>query len=179
MISLAQAAETATDAAMHAPFYTSTSFWTAMAFVIFVAGFGKKIAVIVAGMLDERGTRIKNEIEEVTRLRAEAQDLLVEYQKKQRDAETEAKAIVEYAREEAARIAAEAKEALSAGLERREQLAEERIKQAETKAMDQVRALAVDVAIEATRSILADSLSDTKADKLVDDSIKDLSGKLH
>ena len=173
------AAYAATETAAHAPFYASTSFWTAMAFVIFVAAFGKKIAVIVACMLDERAARIKSEIDEAIELREQAQTLLAEYQKKQRDAEAEAKAIIDHAREEAARIAREAEDALSAGLARREQLAEERIAQAEAKAIAEVRSQAVDVAIEATRGLLADKLSEPKADALVDNAIKDLSGKLH
>ena len=175
MISVAYAAE----GAANAPFYVSTSFWTAMAFVIFFGAFGKKIAVIIAGMLDERAARIKSEIEEATQLREEAQELLAEYQKKQRAAQDEATAIIEHAKDEAARIAVEAKAALDAGLTRREQMAEDRIHQAGVKAIEEVRALAVDIAIEATRDLLAEKLSGAKADTLVDAAIKELPGKLH
>ena len=178
MISAAYAAtETAGHAA--AAFYTSTSFWTAMAFVIFVVGFGKKIATIIADMLDERAVRIKGEIEEANQLREEAQGLLAEYQKRQRSAQTEAEAIIQHARNEAARIAAEAEQTLEASLTRREQMVEDRINQASAKAMDEVRSLAVDVAVEATRNLLAEKLSNAKADALVDSAIKDLPGKLH
>jgi len=162
-----------------APFYTDTSFLTAMVFVAFFAFFGKKMWTIVTGMLDERGEKIRTELDEAAKLREEAQDLLATYQKKQRDAQEEAKAIVEHAREEAGRIAKDAEAQLEAGLARREQLAMDRIAQAETKAMDEVRATAVDVAIEATATLLAEKISDAKADKLVDDAIKGLSEKLH
>ena len=174
MISVAHAASAA-----GAPFYADTSFWTAMAFVIFFAFFGKKMWVIITGMLDERAERIRTELDEAAKLREEAQDLLAAYQKKQRDAQDEAKAIVEHAREEAKRIATEAEAGLEAGLKRREQLAMDRIAQAETKALDEVRTMAVDVAVEATRTLLAEKVSDAQGDKLVDDAIKGLAGKLH
>ena len=68
---------------------------------------------------------------------------------------------------------------LKASLERREKLAMDRIQMAEQQAVDQVRARAVDVAIAATRQVLADSLSASKANALIDDAINQLPDRLH
>ena len=176
MITIANAA---TEAGHAEAFYLSATFWSAVAFVLLFALIGKKIYAAVTGTLDARADKIREELDEAAKLREEAQELLATYQKKQRDAQKEADAIVDHAREEAQRIAREAAASLDAGLKRREQLAMDRITQAETKAMDEVRALAVDIAVEATRTLLAENVSDAKSDALVDQAIKDLPGKLH
>lgn len=68
---------------------------------------------------------------------------------------------------------------LEKAVEQREQMAMERIAQAEAKAVAEVRGEAVDVALEATRHLLAEKLTGRKADALVDDAIKDLPERLH
>ena len=55
----------------------------------------------------------------------------------------------------------------------------DRIAQAEQSAVDEVRALAVDVAISATRQLLAEQAGSEKGDRLIDDAIKNLGDKLH
>jgi len=62
---------------------------------------------------------------------------------------------------------------------RREQLAIDRISHAETAATDDIRRMAADVAIEATRTLLSDEMKGERADKLIDGAIKDLPSKLH
>src|SRR5213075_2450000 len=84
--------------------------WVAVAFVIFIGlliylGVHKKIIEA----LDHRSARIKAELDEARRLRDEAGKLLAEYQRKQREAEQEAEAIVADAKAEAGRVAAEAR----------------------------------------------------------------------
>ena len=68
---------------------------------------------------------------------------------------------------------------LEASLKRREKQAMDRIAQAEQSAVDEVRALAVDVAISATRQLLAEQAGSEKGDRLIDDAIKNLGDKLH
>ena len=58
-------------------------------------------------------------------------------------------------RQEAERIAAQSARDLATGARRRQLLAEERIAQAESKAVDEIRAIAVDVAIAAARDVIA------------------------
>jgi F-type H+-transporting ATPase subunit b len=84
--------------------------WVAVAFVIFLGVLlyvGVHNKVIAA--LDQRGARIKSELDEARRLRDEAQALLTEYQRKQGEAEREAEAIIAEAKAEAERVAAEAR----------------------------------------------------------------------
>ena len=160
-------------------FWMSPEFWVLVAFVLLIALAGRKVVRTITTGLDSRAETIRTRVEEAEKLRDEAQELLASYQRKQHDATKEAKEIVERAREEAARLAERAADDLERSLKRREQLAMDRIAQAETSAVDQVRSLAVDVALEATRRVLTDNLPEDKADGLVDAAIKDLPEKLH
>ncbi len=172
-------AHAASEAAQEASFFADPTFWVAVAFFLFFAIFGKMLFGFANTKLDERAQRISDEIEEVTRLREEAQDLLASYEKRQHEALKEAENIVAAAKDEAARLSQEAAEQLEASLKRSEQLATERIAQAEAQALAEVKSLAVDIAMDATKRILAKEVSEEKADAMVDDAIKNLDGKLH
>ncbi len=175
-ISQALAAETTTHAT---PFYASTSFLVAIAFVLFFVFFGKKIFIAVGSMLDDRSDAIKSELDEATRLREEAQDMLADYERKQHEALAEAENIVAAARNEAERLGAEAAKQLEASLKRSEQMAKDRIAQAEATALQEVRAVAVDVALEATAKILEKDVSGAKAKDIINGSIGELGKKLN
>jgi F-type H+-transporting ATPase subunit b len=154
-------------------------FWVALAFIIFVAIAFKPARKAILSMLDDRAERIRGELEEAQRLREEAQSLLAGYQRRQRDALKEAEAIVAHAREEAERLRASAAAELESSMRRREAQAMDKIAQAETAAVQEVRNLTVDIAISASGQILAQRLDDGQSARLVDEAIKDLPKHLH
>ena len=176
-ISQALAAETAAGNAE--PFYASTSFIVTVAFILFFVFFGKKIFIAVGSMLDDRSDAIKSELDEATRLREEAQDMLADYERKQHEALAEAENIVAAARNEAERLGDEAAKQLESSLKRSEQMAKDRIAQAEAQALQEVRSVAVDVALEATAKILTKDVSGAKAKELINGSIGELGKKLN
>lgn len=153
-------------------------FWVLLAVLLFAAIVWKPARRFIIGTLDQRAMRIEGELEEARRLREEAEQLLAQYQKKQREAAAEAQAIVAHAREEAERIAAQAARDLEQSLERRQRLAEERIAQAESKAMAEIRAAAVDVAIEAARQIIVSELDERRGAAMLDTAIASLPQRL-
>jgi F-type H+-transporting ATPase subunit b len=154
-------------------------FWVAVAFVIAVSIMLWKGSASVAAMLDGRAAKIREDLAEAARLHDEAKKTLAEYQRRQREALDEAKQIAVRAKEEAEQLAAEAAQELEIALKRREQLAHERIAQAETAALAEVRGVAVDVAIAATRQLILQSLDQQSGAALIDDAIKVLPQKLH
>jgi F-type H+-transporting ATPase subunit b len=154
------------------------TFWVAVAFVLFFVLFGKKIWVGLTGKLDERSDRIRGELEDAVRLREEAQELLANCQRQQREASQEADRLIEHARAEAERVALEAETKLAEQLARREQLAKEKIAQAETRAIEDIRHHAIDLAITATADVIAGNLDDSSADALVDKAISGLEERL-
>ncbi len=169
------------DAAPHAePFYQSPEVWVAVAFLLFVAVLlYVKAPKLIANALDKRSAAIAAQIAEAQRLREEAEALLAQYQRKQREAQTEAGEIVSHAEAEAKRLAADAQKALEVSIARREQLAVEKIAQAEAAAVKEVRTVAVEVASAAARTVIAESLDPAKANQLVETAIKELPQHLH
>ena len=153
-------------------------FWVLVAFILFVGFMVWKARKALVGGLDSRAARIKAEIDEAQRLREEAQALLAEYQKKQREALGEAGAMVKQAEEEGKRVRAKAETELAAALKRREQQALDRIAQAEAQALSEVRNLAADLAVAATQKILVEKLDAAKAQALVSDAIAELPRRL-
>ena len=158
---------------------SGATFWVFVAFIIFIALIVWKARGAITGALDGRAEAIRTEIDEAQRLREEAQALLADYQRKQRDALTEAEGMLRAAEEEAGRLRARAEQDLTDSLKRREQQALDRIAQAEAAAQAEVRNMAVDLAVSATRKLLEEKIDSGMAAGLVDDAIKDLPGKLH
>jgi len=169
------------EAAVHAePFYQSPTFWVAIAFLLFVALLVYvKVPRMITAALDKRSAAIAAQIEEARRLREEAEILLARYQRKEREAHAEAQEIVAHAEAGAKRLAADAQKALEASIARREQMAVERIAQAEAAAVKEVRTVAVEVATEAARKVIAASIDAGKANALVEDAIRELPKHLH
>jgi F-type H+-transporting ATPase subunit b len=153
-------------------------FWVLVAFIAFVGFMVWKARKALVGGLDARAARIKAEIDEAQKLRDEAQALLADYQKKQREALGEAHAMVKQAEEEGKRVRAKAETELAAALKRREQQALDRIAQAEAQALAEVRNLAADLAVAATQKILTEKLDPAKAQSLVSDAIAELPRRL-
>lgn len=114
-----------------------------------------KVPGMVGKALDARADKISNELAEAKRLREEAQSLVAEYQRKRKDAEAEAASIVAAAQREAEMLSAEAKQKTEEFVARRTALSEQKIKQAESDAINAVRAAAVDLAISAAEKVIA------------------------
>jgi F-type H+-transporting ATPase subunit b len=155
-------------------------FWVAVAFVAFVLIlFYYKVPALLAKALDERAEAIRKELDEARRVREEAQSLLADYQRKHRSVAEEAEAIVTQARREAEALAAQTRHNLKESLERRTRLAEDKIARAESQAVDEVRAAAVDLAIAAAEKILREKVAGAGGAALIDQSIRDLKGRLN
>jgi len=159
--------------------FTDPTFWVGIAFVLTVALIAKPIWRGVSGSLDERADKIRDQIEEARKLREEAQALLADYQRKQRDALSEAENIVAQAGEEADRMKAEAAEHLEQAIERRKAQALDRIAQSEAQAIASVRDTAVDVAVAAAEQLIKDRVSGDRQAALVDAAIKKLPSQLN
>lgn len=153
-------------------------FWVLIAFLVFIAAVGKKAWAMITGMLDGRAAAIKSELEKAVELREEAQTLLAGYQRQQRDAVKETEDIVAQAHQTARIETEQAKTDLEEALERRGKSATDKIAQAETRALEQIRADTVDVTIAATRRVITESLDEARSGALVDEAIAGLGKNL-
>jgi F-type H+-transporting ATPase subunit b len=155
-------------------------FWVAVAFVVFLG------ALIYLGVhemmvkyIDQRRDRIKAELDEALRLKEEAQALLAQYQRKQREAEQEAAGIIAGATAEAGRMMAEAKTKMEEFIARRSKMAENKIAQAEAQALADVRAAAAEAAVSAAEKILTQIVKGEVADRLIVKGVEDVTTKLN
>jgi F-type H+-transporting ATPase subunit b len=155
-------------------------FWTLIAMLMFLGiVFYMKVPAMIGKSLDARGEAIRKELDDARRLREEAQQLLADYQRKSREAEDEAKGIVEQAKREAEALATETRKSLAEGLERRTKAAEDKIARAEAQALSEVRSAAVTAAISAAESILKGKVAGGTSATLIDESIRNLKGRLN
>ena len=160
-------------------FVQEAEFWVAVAFVILVVAIARQVWGGATSALDSRAAQIKDELDEAKRLREEAQHALAEYKRMQRDAAKEAEEILRVAASEADAMRERARDELTQAVQRREEQAVARIAQAETEATQQVRDLAVDIAVAATGKVLEDNLKGDAGNKVIDDAIKDLPSRLN
>ena len=128
----------------------------------------------VANELDARALRISKELEEVRRLREEAEKLLADNRRKLGDVVTEVDNIIALAARQAENLAVETRQSLKEHVERRIKLAEKKIARAEMEAVRELRNDAVDVAIAAAQNLIAAKLTPNRAKKLVSESTKAL-----
>ena len=158
---------------MHWDFsFAHPTIWVFLAIVVIVAGLlWKGVHKAMAKSLDDRADNIRKELEEAHNLRTEAQALLASFQRKQVEAEEQAKEIVKQARTDAEIMAKNARKDLVERLERRATQAEAKIKNAEAQAMADVKARAVDLAAKAAEQILRTELASTDHNTLVKDGI--------
>lgn len=156
------------------------TFWALVALIIFLAVLAYYgVPAMLAGSLDKRAEKIRNELDEARRMREEAQQLLAEYQRKRKDAEEEASDIVASAEREAQSIVREAKEKTEDYVARRTALAEEKIAKAEADAVNEVRASAVNLAVAAAERIIAEKADAATQNSLFTKSLGEVKQRLN
>lgn len=160
-------------------FIQTPEFWVAVGFISLVAIIAKPAWRSITKMLDSRSEQIKNSLDEATKLREEAQHLLAEYQRNQRNAAREVEEIIKDARLQADHITKTTLDNLKKNLQRREQIALEQISQAEKEATQAVRDSLIDLTIDTTRVILEKKITNVEAISLIEEGIKELPSKLN
>ncbi|WP_299950632.1 F0F1 ATP synthase subunit B [uncultured Ruegeria sp.] len=164
------------------PFFSlgNTDFVVLLGFIVFIAVlFYFKVPGMIGGALDNRADGIQSELDEARALHEEARSLLASYERKQREVQGQADAIVAAAKEDAALAAEQAKVDLESSIARRLAAAQDQIASAEASAVKEVRDQAITVAVSAANAVLAKQMTATQANKLIDASIADVDAKLH
>lgn len=156
-----------------------TNFWVLISFTLFVVLVFKSAKTAIIGKLDGRIAQIRTDIETAENLRVEAQELLAQYQRKQRDAQNEAEAIIANARNHAAEIHKTAETDLHEMIDRKEKQLTDRLKRMEDSAKAEIRAYASELAVKATAEIIANRLDDAGNARLVDQAIKTLPSNMN
>ena len=153
--------------------------WVALSMLVVIGIFlWKKVPAMIAGMLDAKIATIRTQLDEASRLRAEAEALLAQAKARNAASAGDAAAIIAHAEAEAKLMLAKAESDSAELVSRRQKMAEDKIAAAERAAIAEVRAKAADAAARAAATIIADK-HDATADKpLVDRTIAGL-GRLN
>ncbi len=132
-----------------AEFFVACGFAIFIVALIYVRAHGSLLSVI-----DARINRIKSELAEAQKLRAEAEALLASFEQKRADAEADAAAIVASAKAEAELIANEGRKRLDEFVARGEKQIKDKIALAESQAVAEVRSAAADSAVKVAEHLL-------------------------
>jgi F-type H+-transporting ATPase subunit b len=153
--------------------------WVLISFLIFCGVFAKFGWAKVVGGLDARIAEIRTELDTAEKLRVEAQDMLVAYQRRHRDAMIEANDIKFRAMAQADTIRAKAEADLKEVLERREKQLQDRLTRIEASAEAELRKITAALALQASENLIRQSMDAKTQDQLADQSIKALAGNLN
>lgn len=174
---------TATPAlAASGPFFSlaNTDFVVLLGLIVFLGILVYfKVPSLITGQLDARADGIRKDLDEARALREEAQALLASYERKTRDAHTQADEIVASARSEAEAAGKQARTDLETSVARRLAAAEDQIDSAQKAAVREVRDTAISVAVAAAGEVVAKQMTASEADAMIDRSIEQVAAKLH
>ena len=159
---------------MHESLFSNPRTWVAIAFILFVVLFGARLWRTLTATLDGRATAIRTELDEVARLRRDAEAMLRTATAERDAAASEAAALLAGAQAEATRVTEQARVDAQASGARREKMALDRIAAAEKAAVAEVRAAAIDVAMRAAQQVIARDLTPQADAALVDKAIAGL-----
>ena len=147
-----------------APWYHETDVWIAAAFLLFLLVALKYVFPPVVKGLDARSAKIRDQLEQANRLKAEAEALLDQYKAEQQKKLAEAESILAAARADAETIRTRAAEELKQSLARRTTQAEEKIARAEADAIAALRARIIDAATVEARRQLTEKVTSEASD---------------
>jgi F-type H+-transporting ATPase subunit b len=137
-----------------------------------------KVPGVVARALDAKTGQIRTALEEAERLRAEAETVLADLQKRRAAMEHDAAEMLADARLEAQRLEAEAKVKLEEQILRRTELADRRIALAESQATAEVKAAAAELAADTAQQVLVARMATQKKDPITDKAIAGLAERM-
>lgn len=158
---------------------SNPAFWVALAFITFVVLVFKPAKKFILSAIDARILKVKSELEEAARLKDEAQALMNKFEKEHRRSLEEVQGILAHARLEAERITKEAKEVLEFALNKRTELAMQKIAQAESGVLNDLKANALDITMDAARTLILENLSKEAAEEILSTAITEIEKKLH
>jgi len=148
--------------------------WVALGFVLFVVLVWKKAGAALAETLDTRSAKIKSELDEARKLHEEAKSELDSLKGLKRDAEKEAKTIVANAKAAANRIRETAAQKAVETVDRREAQAAAKIQASEAALVNELRAQAASLAVDAARELIAEKMDEDASLKLIEASVKQI-----
>lgn len=155
------------------------TFWSAACFIILMVAISKPLKNVIVTALDTRAADIQKELDEALRLKEEAELFLISCQRRYKEVLEEASEIMAHAEEESKRMSQEAHDALEASINKRIELASQKISNYEAAALQEIRNHSIDLAINTARSLIATHMDTDLSNALINEAIVETSKKLH
>ena len=150
------------------------TFWVMISFFVFIGLIIYfKIPQKIKTTLEENINSIKNQINEASKLKEDAKNILTEHEKKISNSKFEVKQMLAKANEEAEKNVIKVNDDFHNLMESRKRNAEERIKQIKNQAMKDIKNASVKIAIESVEKLIKNSLDKSKLDKIYSSSLEE------
>ena len=150
------------------------TFWVAISFVIFFGVlFYFKIPQTVNNLLNKMIVDIKNEIDESEKLRTESKKLLDDAQNKLDSANSEAKKILNHAKNDSEKLVIEMNDKFHKSSEIKKTLAEKKIFQMKEAAIKEIKDNSIKLAMESVKKIISTSIDKSKLDNLFEKNLEE------
>ncbi len=158
--------------------FSDPQFWVAVSFILFIAAIFNPVRKILTSSLDAQIKDIKNKIDEVENLKNEAQRALYELKERETKVEKEIQNLNLESEKRIAELKDISTSKLTDQIEKRKLLAENKIEQLVRDTNNSIKNYISSVAIEATRNILLQNLSNDKKSALIEESITEFNSVL-
>ncbi|MEO5365966.1 MAG: F0F1 ATP synthase subunit B [Magnetococcus sp. WYHC-3] len=157
-----------------AHYFSSQAFWTLVSFAVLLYLIQRYVVPPISRMLDERAKSIADDLKQAKDAREQAEHALAEYRHQVNNAWVMAARTIEEARQDAARQRARALKELDEELTRKKAAALADIEQAHKKSLAELREVAVELTMAATRKMIGHSLGAADAERMVSEAVEDL-----
>ncbi|MFI3241652.1 MAG: hypothetical protein R3Y43_03710 [Alphaproteobacteria bacterium] len=156
------------------PFYQDSHFWVAISFVLVICLIAKPVGKAVVGMLKGKINSVVTAIENASNLRNDAQKLLLEYEKKQKNVKQEVDAILKDAKEQTSLLKKEALAKIDAELKQKENELASKISVMENNAKEEITNIIADKVMANVKDYVAKKNDAKTQEKFVNKVIENL-----
>lgn len=154
-------------------------FWVGVSFAILVALLYRPLSRVLTNGLDSRSQKIEEELERAVQLREEAQAILASYQRRQQEAIDEAGKIVSQAKASAGYMMEKARQDLEESLNRRVEIAMQKISLHEASVLQELRESTVELALKAAHQVIVEDMGKESLDETIHQSMEEMRKKFH
>ena len=156
-----------------------STFWVAVSFFLFFGGLiYLKVPQKINEILNKLILDIKNEIDESEKLRAEAQVLLNNAQKKLDTAQSVSIEILDQAKKDSDRLIIELNDKFHKSSEIKKNLAENKISQMKEAALKEIKDASIKIAVDSVKKIITTSVDKSKLDAVFQKNLDETKAEL-
>ena len=149
------------------------AFWVTVSFFIFCGGLiYLKVPQKINNSLTNQISEIKKEIDEAEKIKAEAKNLLSNYENKIDKSIKETKTIINNAKKDCEKIILEKTEKFHQLMENRKRNAEQKIAQMKENALSDIKNISIKISIQTVKNLIKNSIDKNKLEKIYTKSLE-------